>query len=210
MDISPAKAAANAANAQLSTGPRTEEGKAHSSQNAIKHGLTAQQVVVREEEKQKFDDLRDSMLADLTPQGAVELQTFNIVLHASWNLDRFRTLEANLMVNGLDPLLDDSSSKVLDRLHRYHNQTLRNYHKALKELRALQTNRELRNLLDEEIAKQVPLLARIEVVLRESRAEDKAGVIASAGALNEAMHAAFQNERTRIQNKPTAPAKEGR
>src|SRR6266545_3646920 len=103
---SPAKAAANAANAQLSTGPATPEGKAISSQNAIKHGLTAKHVVVREDEIQDFNDLRDFLFTELDPQGALELRTFNLLLHASWNIDRFCALEASLMVNGLDPVFD--------------------------------------------------------------------------------------------------------
>jgi hypothetical protein len=36
-----AQLAASRANAQLSTGPRTEEGKRRSSLNAFRHGLTA-------------------------------------------------------------------------------------------------------------------------------------------------------------------------
>ena len=39
---SAAQTAANRANAQLSTGPRTLEGKARVSQNALRHGLTAE------------------------------------------------------------------------------------------------------------------------------------------------------------------------
>ena len=44
MTISIRKALANAANAQLSTGPKTNRGKAKSSRNALRHGLT---VVLR-------------------------------------------------------------------------------------------------------------------------------------------------------------------
>src|SRR6266545_83575 len=169
---SPSKAAANAANAQHSTGPRTEEGKARSSQNAIKHGLTAKQVVVREDQRQEFNDLRDFMFAELAPQGAIELQTFNILMHASWNIERFRTLEADLMVNGLDPLLDESSTKTLDRIHRYHSHALRNWHKALKELRALQSNRSLREMkLTEEEAKEVPVLASVTDLLKRTQTD---------------------------------------
>jgi hypothetical protein len=37
---------ANRSNAQKSTGPRTPQGKATASQNAVKHGLLAEQVVI--------------------------------------------------------------------------------------------------------------------------------------------------------------------
>ena len=167
---SPSKAAANAANAQLSTGPRTLEGKTISSQNAIKHGLTARQVVVREDEIEKFNDLRDFLLAEIDPQGALEIETFNILLHASWNIERFCNLEADLMADGLDPLLDDSKAKTLDRIHRYHRDALRNYHRAMNQLRTLQTNRAVRRAsIDEEDAKKLPVLCTIKQLPNRSR-----------------------------------------
>ena len=43
---SPARLAANQANAQLSTGPRTPEGKAKVSLNAVKTALTGQTVLL--------------------------------------------------------------------------------------------------------------------------------------------------------------------
>jgi len=48
--ISERRLAANRANAQLSTGPRTEEGKAVSSLNAVKTGLCGRIVLVPSEE----------------------------------------------------------------------------------------------------------------------------------------------------------------
>ena len=42
----------NRANAQHSTGPKSEEGKTKSSRNATRHGLTGKQVVINGEDQQ--------------------------------------------------------------------------------------------------------------------------------------------------------------
>ena len=48
------QAAANRRNAAKSTGPQTESGKARSSGNALKHGLSAEQVVIFGEDPAAF------------------------------------------------------------------------------------------------------------------------------------------------------------
>jgi hypothetical protein len=116
---STARAAANAANASLSTGPRTDEGKARSSRNAVKHGLTSRQLVIAPGQEDEFAELHDSLLAQLAPEGAIEMSLFNLLLHAAWNLQRFRTLEAQLIGTDFDAILDETTAKALDRLNRY-------------------------------------------------------------------------------------------
>src|SRR5262245_26259937 len=116
---SPARAAANAVNAQLSTGPRSEEGKALSSRNATRHGLTSQQNFIAPGEQEEFDELFDSLLQNLAPADGVEMLQFDTILHAAWSLRRCRTIEATLMEGGLEALLDERIAKTLDRLQRY-------------------------------------------------------------------------------------------
>jgi hypothetical protein len=139
-----ARATVNAANAQFSTGPATEAGKARSSRNAVKHGLTSKQLVIAPGEEQEFAELHDSLHEQLAPEGAIEMSLFNILIHAAWNLQRFRTLEAQLITNDFDALLDEQTAKALDRLQRYAASNQRSYFKALKELRTVQNNRLLR------------------------------------------------------------------
>src|SRR6266446_7484017 len=47
---------ANRQNAKHSTGPRTPEGKSKSSKNALKHGLTAVELVLPTESQEEFDE----------------------------------------------------------------------------------------------------------------------------------------------------------
>jgi hypothetical protein len=58
-------AAAAEANAKRSTGPQTRAGKARSRLNAVKHGLTAKDIVIGDEDPKEFEALRSALTADL-------------------------------------------------------------------------------------------------------------------------------------------------
>jgi len=53
---SPAQIAANQVNSRKSTGPRTEQGRAKSSMNALKHGNRSRKVALLLEESSAFED----------------------------------------------------------------------------------------------------------------------------------------------------------
>ncbi|MGI8741086.1 MAG: hypothetical protein ACR2NN_00670 [Bryobacteraceae bacterium] len=72
MSTSTVQAIANRDNAQLSTGPRTPEGKQGSSLNATSHGLTGKAVVLPDEDQQAYENLCRDFIADLQPKGAME------------------------------------------------------------------------------------------------------------------------------------------
>ena len=166
---SPARAAANAANAQLSSGPTTEAGKARSSRNAVKHGLTSKELVIAPGEEQEFTELHDALLDQLAPEGALEMGLFNMIVHAQWQLQRFRALEAQLTANGVDSLLDESTAKALDRLHRYAAANQRSYFKALKELSVIQNNRIVRIATATPGDDQLPELVSITQVTKQTQ-----------------------------------------
>ena len=63
---------ANRQNAQKSTGPKTAKGKVVVAQNAIKHGLFAQENVIKCEKQSDFDEFCAELLAGLAPVGGVE------------------------------------------------------------------------------------------------------------------------------------------
>ena len=65
---------ANRANAQLSTGPRTEEGKRRSSLNDFRHGLTGQIVIHTPEDQAAFQKHCEAIRDALAPVGALELE----------------------------------------------------------------------------------------------------------------------------------------
>src|SRR5207248_3315811 len=90
----------------------------------------------------------------------------------AWNLHRFRRIEAESSTGGAADLTEAHSTVLLDRLGRYQARTQRGYYRALQELRALQTNRALRNLkLDEETRQEVPAVADINELTKQTRSE---------------------------------------
>jgi hypothetical protein len=158
--MSPARQIANAANAQLSTGPRTEEGKRQSSQNARTHGLTAQHPVIPDEDGAAFQELRTQLQAETKPQGTLQQIIFEQLLHSAWNLRRVRAMETELNASAPDAFLtDDGPTAKLDHLARHHTRIERAFFRSLRELKALQTDAALSLTLPPYFMKIAPPLA---------------------------------------------------
>ncbi len=89
--------AANRANAQHSTGPRTAEGKAVVARNALKHGLRAQTSILPDEDAAAFDALGDSLIDDLAPNGALEMALVERMAVLLWRVARASRRESAAM-----------------------------------------------------------------------------------------------------------------
>lgn len=85
---------ANRKNATMSVGPRTEGGKARSSQNARTHGLFATQVVGPCEDPEVYEAFYDDLHRELNPKGPLEEQLSEWIIGRLWRLRRVPEIEA--------------------------------------------------------------------------------------------------------------------
>jgi hypothetical protein len=100
--VSPEQLAANRANAARSTGPRTPEGKARSSQNARKHGFTASTfAVVRLEDLNEVAHLREDLIETYRPVNSQELFAVERIALAQQSILRAARLESGFLSNCL-------------------------------------------------------------------------------------------------------------
>jgi hypothetical protein len=87
---------ANRRNAQLSTGPVTEEGKKRSRQNAVRHGLTAETVIDALEDADDYAAFEMAITADYEAQSAVERELVLRLASLLWRLRRASSIESGL------------------------------------------------------------------------------------------------------------------
>ena len=90
---------ANRANAKKSCGPKTDDGKAKSRLNALKHGLRAQTVnpVLPQEDPAELEAKIQEWLDDHQPTNAVERDLVTRAARLSWTLDRAERYETALL-----------------------------------------------------------------------------------------------------------------
>ncbi len=98
-----AQVQANRKNAQKSTGPRTTEGKAAVSQNAVKHGFLSRLDVIRGEEQAEFDLHREKMLEEWAPVGPMESMLAERIAGLSWRLQRAERMQSEAFEALLTP-----------------------------------------------------------------------------------------------------------
>jgi hypothetical protein len=87
---------ANRRNAQLSSGPVTEEGKKRSRQNAVRHGLTAETVIDALEDADDYAAFEMAITADYEAQSAVERELVLRLASLLWRLRRATSIESGL------------------------------------------------------------------------------------------------------------------
>jgi len=151
-----AQLAANIANAQASSGPTTDEGKANSCKNALTNGLYASRDFIRPGEEEAYATLDEALEANLAPNGPVEQNLMVEIRRAMWRLNRCGEVEATLVsqfTNGSDPasgpiedpMQNEATARLQNSVDRARAQAHRLLHKCTSELRRLQTERQYKN-----------------------------------------------------------------
>jgi len=182
--VSEKRIEANRRNAQRSTGPRTPAGRARSSMNALRHGITGQVSIMNEEDRVAHDKFVQDLIAGLKPEGAVELQFASVIAEDFWRLQRIRAVENDIMALGhfseaADIDVDHPEihasltraqtfldrSKDFERLTLYEQRINRAIEKNRKQLEDLQAERKR---LREEALERACLLSQVPVAPAQS------------------------------------------
>ena len=146
--VSEKKLAANRANGALSHGPKTPEGKARCSQNAVRHGLLADISKLSVESRQGYSDHVQGYYDQFRPKSEFELGLVEEMAIASWHLRRAFAIENQMMENEMNAcnharneldritlafgnLADSRQLNLIQRyqtrLHNRHSRTLRDF-----------------------------------------------------------------------------------
>jgi hypothetical protein len=143
---------ANQRNAQHSTGPRTAEGKAASSMNALQSGIHAESSVIPGEDAADLAALTARLYQSCQPQTDIEcLVVDNIIRHA-WRLRRFDRIDAELLIHTIEDTnypsphgpagkAFNNTANTQSRLQRRINDTSRLQREAIMDLKRLQSER---------------------------------------------------------------------
>ena len=154
------KIEANRANAQSSTGPVTEEGKAKSAQNARSHGLSAATIFIPEDREEEFKETYTTYFDEIKPIGEIQMAYFEQLVHAVWNLNIAR----RLLVRALHEI-DDKKIASANRYVAQYERAFAKSHKALKEE---QTDLALRAFPENEPIADLPIACQIKVIAAEA------------------------------------------
>ena len=145
---SAAQITANIVNAQLSTGPRTDPGKAAASQNSLKHGLTARNsVLLPGEDEAAYRAMCDGFFQSFSPSGAPERELVQTLCDTQWRIQRCSRLEADALSGELpDFKAFDIISKHQARLGKLYSTTLNEF-KQLAAARAAAQDSSMREAI---------------------------------------------------------------
>ncbi|HVW85010.1 MAG TPA: SEC-C metal-binding domain-containing protein [Bryobacteraceae bacterium] len=147
----PTQIEASRRNANASTGPRTEEGKARSSRNALKFGLFSAKNCIQPGEEEDYATLSNALWDELDPRGPIQQLLATEIVRAAWRLERCAKVEAALgeaMQLGnadnepLDPMADPANAgRTQSAVDRARQQATAAFNRNLVQLNRLKAER---------------------------------------------------------------------
>src|ERR1700719_947636 len=87
---------ANRLNAQKSTGPRSVEGKARSSQNALKSGIDAESLLIRGEDRAALETLTQEYIERFHPTTPEQRHYVDTLIRNDWQIRRLAKVDAQI------------------------------------------------------------------------------------------------------------------
>jgi hypothetical protein len=140
-------------NAQKSTGPRTPEGKAASSFNALKHGIDAASTVIPGEDPAEYERLAAGYRQQFNPQSPLEEFHVSTLIRCDWQKRRLQRTEAKLyralLAEGTTPedldiaiLRDSPTAKLLQKVFSQIASLDRSFFRAVNDLRRIDRERQ--------------------------------------------------------------------
>jgi hypothetical protein len=150
-----AQIAACAANAQHSTGPRSPDGRAVSSRNALKFGLYSQADLLPGEDPADLEQLARDFDDEYCPEGPLETSLVRDLVRGIWLERRYTRIEAEI-VNarfaalsaedrqfplGTIYIQDAEGPNLLQKIERRRTAARRQFQRVMLELRRLQDER---------------------------------------------------------------------
>jgi hypothetical protein len=149
----------NRANAQHSTGPRSDAGKQRSALNALTHGLTARTAVLPSEDPAAYEQHHRQFHDEYRPATPTETQLVHELADTSWRMNRIPLLEADVLSRAQSPASSPEppafdivdAHRLLASLSIHGQRLSRQFQKTLIQLREIQAERlerERRDLRD--------------------------------------------------------------
>jgi hypothetical protein len=127
------------------TGPRTPEGKAISSQNAVKYGIFSQIPYRNEAEKAQWEEHRAGYFERYNPVGIPEIDLVGAIAHDNFRLIRMRAIEDDIFCRTPEADAPEevwlAHHKELNNLALYMQRTHRLIERETKALKELQDER---------------------------------------------------------------------
>jgi hypothetical protein len=193
---SPKQVSANQANAQHSTGPTSEAGKAKSSLNAVKSGLTGMTVLLPAEDAVLYEANIAALTAQYSPVGPAEQRLVQAIADAEWRLKRIPGLELGIYATGYSefaPLFLSEPEHLRSTMTR--SKTYETYEKQLRNLQ-LQEGR-IRRHRKSDIDELLALQARREA---EAKATHENQVAVATASFIEACEAGTEEKWSSAEN----------